>query len=201
MREHSAAWRALQLLPLLAPLMAAVILIALPDRWWWFYGKETTSEHQSHMLLVVCVLLYGFRYARSRVPADLIFALGAVALFAEETDYGLLYLRHLTEVPSIDNQSFHNSSVGLALFFAVPVVFVLIPMVRPATSELRRRWFPVTRTTAAAFGVSVVFLFVSMGIEHAPQGYELREGVDEVHDLAFVFALLVTAVRPRGELQ
>jgi glucan phosphoethanolaminetransferase (alkaline phosphatase superfamily) len=192
-------WRWLAWLPLLSPLTAGVIILFWPAAWWGFFGKETISEHQSHILLAVIVVLFVTRYLRHsrQIPGDLLFAIGSLGLVLEETDYGLLYLRRVTAAaPDLNHNSFHNTSIGIALFLVLPVCFALLPFLFASSSAIRRRWLVVPRATAASVGVCVLFLLATQLTDYAVEGYLLREGADETHDLGVTLALLVTALHP-----
>jgi hypothetical protein len=192
------AWRWLPWLPLLSPLTAGFILLLWPAAWWPYFGKEMTCEHQCHLLLASVVVLFFARYllGSPRLPGYLLFAIGSLVVLAEETDYGLLYLSRVSEVPDLENQSFHNTSVGIVLFLALPLVFAVLPFLFSAASTLRQRWFPVPRATAASVGVCLAFLLLTQLTDAAIDDYLIREGADEMLDLGVTLALLVTALLP-----
>jgi len=200
-QQADGEWRLFWWSPIASPIAAGLILLFWPAAWWGFFGKETTSEHLTHFLLALAVFLFITRYLREsrRIPGDFLFAIGSLVVLVEETDYGLLYLRHFAEVPDIENQSFHNTTVGIALFLALPICFASVPFLFTADSTVRRRWFPVPRATAASVGVCVLFLLASQPCPVEVGGYLVREGADEVHDLGVALALLVTALRPRRD--
>jgi hypothetical protein len=176
-----------------------VIILFWPTAWWNYFGKETISEHQTHIILAIVVALYVARYLRNsrQIPGDLVFAIGSLGLLIEETDYGLLYLSRVNAAaPDLNHHSFHNTNIGIALFLALTAGFALLPFLFDSSSAVRQRWLVVPRATAASVGVCLLFLLATQLTDYEIEGYLLREGADETHDLGVTLALLVTALHP-----
>lgn len=188
--------------PALVPLVALLVPFFAPSLFLPFFGKETAGEHLNHAILLLAGVLFIRRYYRpgDRVKGDLLLGLGTLLVFLEEIDYGLLYAQMLDGVQGLHTSDvFHNTDVGLAVFFIGPVLFVTIPWVLKSEHWIRQEWFPVSRTTATAAALSVIYLIVAQFCPHEIAEYALREGADEVHDLGFAVAVAVTAVRPEHE--
>ena len=123
-------------------------------------------EHVQLLLLLAMLAMSSAaawrEYSRLRKVTFSLIALAAIFLILEETDYGLHYWELLTgqpvqlEVRNIHNQGRLNNILKRILYYAMAVVFVVLPLVREKISVrwirdfVPSRWFLSTAVLLVA---------------------------------------------------
>jgi len=180
--------RLLQWSPALSPLAAGLVLALWPAAWVPIFGKETFSEHLSHALFLAAALLFFAAWYRDRVPGLLLLGVGALCVLIEETDYGYLYAGvHI-------DQALHNNIVVLWLLMLAEALFAATPFVLRADHPIRARWAPISRPAGVAVGAMLALLLSAQLSDAVVDGYPVREGADEIHDLGIALALFAMAL-------